>query len=371
MISVTKERSVLKFIKDDLNYATYDLKDGATTKTTNGTTRTVVNLKTFFRGYALSSLRWEDEKYKLFVNKIANKNFLCSNVGTFLERLKVVAHYEQYSLLGINHDSYIRHPLSIYSRDIQKIFIKYNIRVTSYVEKIFTDESKASKKDLYIKSARFMDENNFEHEDIVNTLNLLTHGRSMYEILCLEYGCDYKRVLTYIYKNIVPNEGMHYYDAFRILRDYISMQKSMAGNRKFDKYPYYLHTMHDIVSRNFSSFKQKYSEELFQNMVDKDLEYEYSKYTILTPKSTECIKQEGVSLKHCVGSYINRILKGETQIVFLRLKETPDESLVTVQITHGAIVQARGSMNRGLTKEEKDFLQTYANVKKLKINTYY
>jgi hypothetical protein len=64
-----------------------------------------------------------------------------------------------------------------------------------------------------------------------------------------------------------------------------------------------------------------------------------------------------------VATYIDKVINGETQIVFLRLREKSDVSLVTVEIRDNRIVQAKGYKNRQPNAEEKSWLGTFAKSK--------
>ena len=65
---------------------------------------------------------------------------------------------------------------------------------------------------------------------------------------------------------------------------------------------------------------------------------------------------------------IDRITKGETHVVFIRTKLSPDESLLTVEITpEGKIVQVRGFQNRYYNKLEYSFMQDWAKARDLKL----
>ena len=55
-------------------------------------------------------------------------------------------------------------------------------------------------------------------------------------------------------------------------------------------------------------------------------------YSIVRPTSPEDVIREGNDLDHCVGSYIDRIIQKESNIVFLRRTDDLDTSLVTVEI---------------------------------------
>lgn len=70
-------------------------------------------------------------------------------------------------------------------------------------------------------------------------------------------------------------------------------------------------------------------------------------------------------MHNCVGSYINKIIDGKTQIVFLRRFNKPKESLVTVEIRNNALSQAFRQYNTSLTKDDTEFLKKYCKAKNI------
>lgn len=86
---------------------------------------------------------------------------------------------------------------------------------------------------------------------------------------------------------------------------------------------------------------------------------------MIVPKATKDIIDEGIKLSHCVASYIDRIIRKECMIVFLR--EDVEENLITVEIKKECITQAKGYLNRNLTEQESKWLNIYAKAKNLKI----
>lgn len=68
-------------------------------------------------------------------------------------------------------------------------------------------------------------------------------------------------------------------------------------------------------------------------------------YTAIVPENAAQIKEEGKVLQHCVGTYVDRVIKGETAIVFIRKRDEIDVPLCTVEITKKTLVQARGYKN--------------------------
>lgn len=72
--------------------------------------------------------------------------------------------------------------------------------------------------------------------------------------------------------------------------------------------------------------------------------YTYSdgRWLIRPPVGAYEIVAEGKSLKHCVGGYADRHLNGKTTILFLRDRQSPGKSLVTIEMNGTKIVQIHG-----------------------------
>lgn len=75
-------------------------------------------------------------------------------------------------------------------------------------------------------------------------------------------------------------------------------------------------------------------------------------------------------MNHCVGSYIGRISKKDTFIVFMRKQEEEDTPYITVEVKNGNICTALGYMNTRINKKEKIFLEKYAKAKNLEYTAY-
>lgn len=145
------------------------------------------------------------------------------------------------------------------------------------------------------------------------------------------------------------------------LVDYIQMCNGQGV--KPSLYTNNINLNHNITLRNYKVVVAEHEEEVFANQYKEDKKWtsKDGKYIVIPPEKTEDIKKEGSELNHCCSSYIARIIKGETKIFFLRRKETPNESLVTLEIHSKAIHQARGMYNRGVTDEERAIIKEYAD----------
>lgn len=80
---------------------------------------------------------------------------------------------------------------------------------------------------------------------------------------------------------------------------------------------------------------------------------------IVIPKSGDEIKKEGQTLHHCVGSYVERVARGETMILFIRKEGKPDEPYFTLEYKNGKVVQCRGKNNCGMSKNVQAFVKAF------------
>ncbi len=90
-------------------------------------------------------------------------------------------------------------------------------------------------------------------------------------------------------------------------------------------------------------------------------------YCIVVPTEPRELAEEGINLSHCVGDYIDRVASGECHILFLRRRSTPEQSLVTLQLSGRSICQAQGMNRRSITQAERKFLNHWACEKKIEI----
>ena len=80
---------------------------------------------------------------------------------------------------------------------------------------------------------------------------------------------------------------------------------------------------------------------------------------LVVPKNGDEIRAEGEALHHCVGGYVERVAKGETNIFFVRKADQPDKSYFTMEWNHNKIIQCRGMKNCGMPPEVKAFVQVF------------
>jgi len=89
------------------------------------------------------------------------------------------------------------------------------------------------------------------------------------------------------------------------------------------------------------------------------LQMEYKGLMIVMPESAEDIKLEGQTLNHCVGTYVDKVAKRETMILFIRKKEDPGQPYYTMEYRNGKVAQCRGKRNCGMNGVVKAFVGAF------------
>lgn len=181
---------------------------------------------------------------------------------------------------------------------------------------------------------------------------------------------DMKRYTT-IYKlnKYIENNKLNKNDYFDYVRWLTEMEYDMRND--FNLYPKNFEKAHDEKSKEYIKFKDKKAKEDLKKF-NKFLK-EFRKNTkevdalnlkmlgmfIRLPFNTDELKKEGESLHHCVGTYVDRVMKGETMIFFIRKEEEPDKPYFTLEYKNEKIVQCRGFKNCDMTPEVKAFTSIF------------
>lgn len=183
------------------------------------------------------------------------------------------------------------------------------------------------------------------------------HNWSYFNKLIEEYGYTAKPLLLYIdqLKTFEALGDISF--VIKELYDYADMMKTISP--KFDKYPRHFLTTHQIACRNYSRMRKEFPEELFKKRINKQYECSFGDYIFIYPDSTQDIKDEAASQNNCVASYIDKVIDGRCHILFLRKKNKPDESLVTIEVRNNHIVQARRRFNDDVTAEDQKAIDAF------------
>lgn len=164
------------------------------------------------------------------------------------------------------------------------------------------------------------------------------------------------------------NQGFSSLKTFLVeLKDYLNMCETMDA--KPTLYSSYLKQTHDITSRNYNVKLTEEQDELFEAAYKDFVPYitEDKEYSIIRPKNADAVKKEGSDLNHCCASYISKIIRHSSIIVFLRHTKSLDKSLVTMEICDKRIIQARGASNRSISQKEFAAICEYGKKNKIAI----
>lgn len=183
-------------------------------------------------------------------------------------------------------------------------------------------------------------------------------------------GYDYRRLYQYLTDDIYTYQGISdVSEGLTLLKDYINMCKTMGV--PYEKYPKSLKLAHDLASKNLEIKVNNEQQELFREVISKDdykdLEYKGTYYSVVNPKTTDDIVNEGRYLHHCVGSYVNTVIKGATKILFFRNNDNIDRPLITLEVRDGVLRQYKGRQNRRPTDTEMNEIMRWANLKGLAV----
>jgi hypothetical protein len=368
-MSLVREGCYIYFKKrNSSDNVRYDLREQELQKLIDGVWRDVQHQYHFFMHVRIDDIDFgTDIKFKKFFEVVKKFNEGCVSLSTFITRMYDHLHLEGYITENIEFEIEryywgerlvtVKHPITIYTKPVLNFIKKHNIKLRRSFEEFYMDN-----KDYLNTMLLKMQTEDFTIEEQMEVWTILQNDH--FKTLVEEYKCDPMSLLKYVMRYLKPFENIEHHDALSSLDDYYRMAARIG--RKVKKYPKYLNSMHDILTANYNSYKQTYDERAFLKRKRDDLIYADTDYCIVLPESTKDVVREGTELNHCVASYVDKIIKGETYIMFLRCIKTKEASLVTVEVKNNEIVQAKGSYNRKMNDEEKAFMTKFCKLKKLK-----
>ena len=132
--------------------------------------------------------------------------------------------------------------------------------------------------------------------------------------------------------------------------DWLDFKKEEDIVRLHDNLVALLNTEREMQRQNRNALLQEVFEKKQEKRIKKfEDTISNDTFEIIVPKNLTEITTEGQQLSHCVGGYLERHAKGETNILFLRRKEFPSTPFYTVEVDNNDyIVQIHGKFNRWL-----------------------
>ena len=181
--------------------------------------------------------------------------------------------------------------------------------------------------------------------DFLNHLEL-----SLVEVGALHYGgfgTSYRTTKVYpdmemkyesfrdyvLYQSVFMGYGKTIGTFFNEWRDAITMHKDIYHKIK-EKYHDNLPLWHHQLSYKSECMSEIINEEKLKSMVELASAYQGTcdKYVFITPTCKQDFLDEAQMQQNCLASYINKFIDGDCVIVFMRLKQDPEHSLVTIEL---------------------------------------
>ena len=230
--------------------------------------------------------------------------------------------------------------------------------------------SKAHRKDM-IRFNLDMKFIRWYYENLIQK-KLICHGLSMEEILRVykmtggsRYSFESLIEVVEILKGVATFQRALKYEHIGDVdyRDYLRMMEKLGTPVKniMQAFPANLDKAHDEATRKYNLLKQKLEDDTYEKIKQSLQKYKYesSGLCIVLPEKATSINEEGRALAHCVGSYVDRVLKKETVILFVRRLEDITKPYFTLEYQRGKVQQCRGYKNQKMTDDVKAFVEEW------------
>lgn len=189
------------------------------------------------------------------------------------------------------------------------------------------------------------------------------------EINFLAKRMTVNKLWTYLSKQEYVTHNCSISDYYDYLHECEKLKLDLS--KKFILFPEDLRKAHEDTSRAIREIKaQKEAEAIAERdrafaVKLKALEKKYSfsddGLFIRPAKGAGELIKEGASLNHCVATYSDKYLNGQTIILFIRREAAPDESYYTMELSPQSetVIQCRGLRNCGKTPEIEEFIRKW------------
>lgn len=188
---------------------------------------------------------------------------------------------------------------------------------------------------------------------------------------CVELaGCTPEQGVRYI-RSMQPECARYAVPRMQIIgtwKDYLNMAEQLGYDLREQTVamPKNLQERHDAAAETVKFHKNEAEAMKYRKrrrQLEKKFAFRMSGLCVLVPAGSEEIVQEGQTLKHCVGGYAPRHIKGSTTILFLRKTRKPGRSFLTMEVEEKngrtVIRQIHGYMNERY-KDAADPRERYA-----------
>lgn len=223
----------------------------------------------------------------------------------------------------------------------------------------------------------------------MQTFALLENGLSTYSIrkmaeLVNNGNLSIKKLYKYLYIDAPLQQGLYRPSrTLELLHDSFDLATKLE--LPFDKNPKALQRYHDILTKEFNMIKDNRKNEIFAKtvknykhleLIEQDCEENESdsikkqKFAMILPVDAQDLIREGKLMRHCVASYVDRVIKETSIIFFLRKVENLDTPYATIEVDSDMhIRQVKMKANSKLNdKAANDFIKKWCRIHNIKWN---
>lgn len=195
------------------------------------------------------------------------------------------------------------------------------------------------------------------YQNVINGC-FVERGDNTFKSICnFEYNAFKDYVLYDAYR---MGYGDNWHNFFTEWFDCLKIQQQVYGKIKV-KYPEYLQTMHDMMAYKRKKVQEAIDIENFkkQSLIAQKYEMNVGIYTFIAPREHQDFLDEAEMQQNCLASYVSKFADGQDIIMFMRYKDEPERSLVTIELVNGKLTQAYQARNRSCTDEQKEAIDTW------------
>ena len=171
-------------------------------------------------------------------------------------------------------------------------------------------------------------------------------------------ACEY--ALSLLGMPAMTRHGRSY--NFQVWADCLCEQLDVRGSVT-DKYPQNLAAIAEEMEHERELRRHRASDEaIARRAAELDgKSFESDGHVIRPAASVREILDEANAQSNCVAGFIDKYARGDTEIWLMRRSDSPDESLVTVEVRDGRVRQAFQSHNRQVTAEQRRVLRDWCS----------
>lgn len=347
MANIVKEKNFLIFTNNKGNSYRFDISTGIMYSTKGKAMASQPEgLVSYMRNYG------RQEKSMVLGYMYYEHEWYSAKYNDFSERVEELSLYDRLDSIGYYNSSmyhYDKKEIEFLHNNFKKFAKAYKnnneltIRefIAKYQEELFYQELKIKVDDYYteeiLRLVYNMYRNTINPKDI-STYRLIAYylSRGVYMFFNDNQMCSYSR--NYI----------------GFFNDYFEMCEAIGYEpTKDDFFKQYL-----MVKKVYLANKKKYDNEKIQKQYEKHSniwDFETDELFIYVPTCSDDFKDEGEQQSNCVYTmYLEKVLRGDTNVIFIRKKDNPKKSYITCEVTNdGYINQYYYAHNCYVPREDK------------------